>query len=131
MTFLRWARVEGYAVDPRLLELKRPKVPSKEPTVYHIAQLREILAACNLQLRQEALAVLMDGLQRHGRLRSPSPCVPAYVRDVATQLLELRAAMGHGGPRREWADLIAENTKRQPNDRLFGPGKDPYAFRLP
>jgi site-specific recombinase XerD len=36
LTFFRWARTEGYAVDPRLLELKRPKVPSKEPTVYHI-----------------------------------------------------------------------------------------------
>jgi len=23
------------------------KVPAKEPTVYHIAQLRQILAACN------------------------------------------------------------------------------------
>jgi site-specific recombinase XerD len=57
MTFLRWAHAEGYAVDPRLLELKRPKVPTKEATVYHIAQLQEILAACNPQLPQEALAV--------------------------------------------------------------------------
>jgi hypothetical protein len=29
LTFFRWARAEGYAVDPRLLELKRPKVPRK------------------------------------------------------------------------------------------------------
>jgi integrase len=57
LTFFRWARAEGYAVDPRLLELKRPKVPSKEPTVYHMVQIREILAACNPQLPQEALAV--------------------------------------------------------------------------
>src|ERR1700730_5635685 len=57
MTFLRWARAEGYAVDPRLLELKRPKVPIKEATVYHIAQLQQILTACNPQLPQEALAV--------------------------------------------------------------------------
>jgi integrase len=57
MTFLRWARAEGYAVDPRLLELKRPRVPNKEPTVYHFAQLQQILAACNPRLPQEALAV--------------------------------------------------------------------------
>jgi hypothetical protein len=61
MPFLRWARAEGYAVDPRLLELKRPRVPNKEPTVYHIAQLQQILAACNPRLPQEALAVRLLG----------------------------------------------------------------------
>jgi site-specific recombinase XerD len=47
LCFLRWARREGYAVDPRILELQAPRVPDKEPTVYHIAQVRKILAACN------------------------------------------------------------------------------------
>jgi hypothetical protein len=37
LCFLRWARREGYAVDPRILELTAPRVPDKEPTVYHIA----------------------------------------------------------------------------------------------
>src|SRR5215831_19149437 len=45
LTFLRWARAEGYEVDPRILGLKQPKVP-EEPTVFHIRQVREILAAC-------------------------------------------------------------------------------------
>src|SRR2546423_5679432 len=57
LTFFRWARAEGYPVDPRLLELKRPRVPSKEPTVYHLAQLRDLLDACNPHLPQEARAV--------------------------------------------------------------------------
>ncbi|HEY4026579.1 MAG TPA: tyrosine-type recombinase/integrase [Candidatus Dormibacteraeota bacterium] len=57
MTFFRWARVEGYQVDPRILELKRPKVPEQEATVYHIAQVRQIIAACNPKLPQEELAV--------------------------------------------------------------------------
>jgi integrase len=48
---------EGYSVDPRIIELKRPRVPDKEPTVYHINQIREILAACNPRLAQEELAV--------------------------------------------------------------------------
>ncbi len=38
-TFPRWARSEGYEVEPRLLELKRPKVPKKEPTLFHISKL--------------------------------------------------------------------------------------------
>ena len=57
LTFFRWARAEGYAVEPRILELKRPKVPEKEPTVFHIRQVQEILAACNPKLPQEELAV--------------------------------------------------------------------------
>jgi integrase len=57
MTFFRWADAEGYTVDPRILKLKRPLVPDQEATVYHIAQVRQILAACNPKLPQEALAV--------------------------------------------------------------------------
>jgi len=36
--FLHWARKEGYEVDPLILDLSGPRVPKKEPTVYHIAQ---------------------------------------------------------------------------------------------
>jgi len=57
LTFFRWTRAEGYPVEPRILELKRPKVPEKEPTVFHIRQVREILAACNPRVPQEELAV--------------------------------------------------------------------------
>ena len=59
MTFLRWAEDEGYAVDPRLRRLKAPKVPMKEATVFHIAQLRSILAACLQERPQEELIVRM------------------------------------------------------------------------
>ena len=57
LTFFRWARTEGYTVDPRILELKRPRVPEQEATVYHIAQVRQILGACNPKLPQEEPAV--------------------------------------------------------------------------
>jgi integrase len=56
-TFLRWAADEGYPVDGRILKLKAPKVPLKEPTLYHITQFRAILAACDPKRRQEELAV--------------------------------------------------------------------------
>lgn len=46
-TFLRWAVREGYGIDGRILDLPAPRIPEKEPTVYHIAQLRKVLAACN------------------------------------------------------------------------------------
>lgn len=44
-------------MDPRILELKRPRLSEPEATVYHIAQLRQILAARNPKLPQEELAV--------------------------------------------------------------------------
>lgn len=56
-TFFRWARAEGHSLDPRILDLRRPRVPEKEATVYHIAQVRQILAASNPRMPQEELAV--------------------------------------------------------------------------
>ncbi len=55
--FLRWADNEGYTIDPRLFKLPRVKVPAKEPTVYHLTRLRQILAACNADFPQQDLAV--------------------------------------------------------------------------
>jgi site-specific recombinase XerD len=57
LCFMRWARREGYAVDARILELTAPRVPDKEPTVYHIAQVRKILGACNPRIPTEDLVV--------------------------------------------------------------------------
>ena len=56
-TFLAWARDEGYPVDPRIFRLKPPKTPQKEATVFHINQLRKMLAACREDIPQEELAV--------------------------------------------------------------------------
>jgi site-specific recombinase XerD len=56
-TFFRWASVKKYPVDAGILELKRPKAPKKEPTVYHIRQIKDILAACNPRVPQEDLVV--------------------------------------------------------------------------
>jgi len=57
ITFLRWADGEEYPVDQRILRLKAPKVPDKEPTLYHLTQVRKILAACNARRPQEELTV--------------------------------------------------------------------------
>jgi integrase len=54
---MRWAANEQYGIDSRILTLKPPRVPDKEPTLYHLSQLRRILAACNEELPQEQLAV--------------------------------------------------------------------------
>jgi integrase/recombinase XerD len=57
MTFFRWAAEEEYDVDRRILSLKRPKVPEKEATVFHVNDLRAILAACDKRRPSEELAV--------------------------------------------------------------------------
>ncbi len=61
MTFLRWAEDEGYAVDTRMRRLKAPQVPLKEATVFHIAQLRDVFAACDPERPQEELIVRIAG----------------------------------------------------------------------
>ena len=72
LTFLRWARAEGYEFEGRIQELKRPIVPKPEAEVYHMSQLRAILAACNRRVPQEAGATA-EPCQRQGR-----PSVPGW-----------------------------------------------------
>src|SRR5260370_38203083 len=71
MTVLRGAEAEGYAFDTRMRRLKAPCVPLKEATVFHIAQLREVLAACNAERAQEELIIRM--LVGSG-VRAAEPC---------------------------------------------------------
>lgn len=73
MTFLKWARAEGYEVQPRILELKRPRVPAAEPTVYHVAQLREVLRACEEHRPEEAVAVRILVRFRRARVGALRP----------------------------------------------------------
>jgi len=54
-TFFAWAERDGYPVDVRLLRLPPPRRVHKEATLYHLAQLRAILAACRRP--EETLAV--------------------------------------------------------------------------
>jgi integrase len=64
---VRWARREGYRTDERILDLTAPRVPDKEPTVYHIVQIRQVLAACNPAVPTEDLVVRIlvgSGLRR-------------------------------------------------------------------
>ena len=87
MTFLRWAEDEGYAVDPRMRRLKAPRVPLKEATVFHIAQLRHVLAACNAERPQEELIARMlvgSGVRAAelcGRAVRAPDGLPALMRD--------------------------------------------------
>lgn len=67
LCFLRWARREGYRIDQRILDLAPPRVPLKEPTVYHIAQLRQVLAVCKPAVPTEKLVVRLlvgSGMRR-------------------------------------------------------------------
>jgi site-specific recombinase XerD len=56
-TFFRWASAKRYPVDAEILKAKRPRAAKTEPTVYHIRQVKDILAACNRKVPQEDLVV--------------------------------------------------------------------------
>ena len=54
-------------MDGRILDLPAPRVPAKEPMVYHIAQVRMVLAACNPEVPTEELIVRLlvgSGIRR-------------------------------------------------------------------
>ena len=70
LTFLRWARAEGYEFEGRIQELKRPIVPKPEAEVYHMSQLLAILAACNRR-RRRRLAPRPCHANGQGRLSMP------------------------------------------------------------
>ncbi len=108
LCFLRWARREAYAVDGRILELTAPRVPDKEPTVYHIAQVRTILAACNPAVPTEDLVVRIlvgSGLRRE-ELCGLAVVGPDGLSDVMTDSLgtgrvELRVRWNAGAKGRK------------------------------
>ena len=108
LCFLRWARREGYAVDGRVLELTAPRVPDKEPTVYHIAQLKRILAACNPSVPTEDMVVRIlvgSGLRRE-ELCGLAVVGPDGLSDVMTDSLgtgrvELRVRWNAGAKGRK------------------------------
>src|SRR5713226_2886008 len=108
LCFLRWARREGYAVDGRILELTAPRVPDKEPTVYHLAQVRKILGACNRAVATEDLVVRIlvgSGLRRE-ELCGLAVVGPDGLSDVMTDSLgtgrvELRVRWNAGAKGRK------------------------------
>jgi site-specific recombinase XerD len=89
MTFFRCALEEGYELDGKIHGLKRPRVPEKEPTVFHVRELRAILAACNKALPTEELAVrvLVGGGVRASELCGLAVVGPDGLPDLMTDSL--------------------------------------------
>jgi hypothetical protein len=120
LTFLRWAKDEGYEFDGRILELKRPKVPKPKADVYHMSQLRAILAACNRRVPQEELIVriLVGSGVRASELCGLALVGPDGLCDVMTDSItrgrvELRVRWDGGA-----------------NAPLFGLGRPPCGMRV-
>jgi integrase len=89
-TLLRWARNEKYAVNDAILGLKAPRIPTKEPTVYHIAQVRKVLAECNPEVPTEDLIVrvLLGSGIRRAEVCGLAVSAPDGLSDVMTDSLQ-------------------------------------------
>ena len=128
-TFFRWALDEGYEVQPRILTLRRVRVPWKEPTIFHLKQLREILLACNEDLPHEALAVKLlvgAGLRRAElgglALRAPDGLSDLMLDSIDRGIAELRVR-GDGGAK-------GMKTRRVPITTRLALEMKRYAARL-
>jgi integrase len=89
-TFLNWAEGEGYAVDARALRLKGIRVPLKEPTVFHIAQLRRVLSACQHPREDLAVRILIGSGVRASELIGLSTVGPDGMPDLMLDSMERR-----------------------------------------
>jgi site-specific recombinase XerD len=58
-TFFAWAEEEGYIIDGRILKLRKTRVPQKDATVYTLAQMDAILAACASPTEEVAIRLLV------------------------------------------------------------------------
>jgi site-specific recombinase XerD len=68
MAFLRWAADAGFAVDEELLRLKAPRREHKEAMVYHVAQVRQILAKCENPTEEMVVKILVGSGVRMSEL---------------------------------------------------------------
>ncbi|HEY4025479.1 MAG TPA: tyrosine-type recombinase/integrase [Candidatus Dormibacteraeota bacterium] len=68
MAFLRWAAEEGYPVDEGLLRLRPPHRERKEATVYHVAQVRQILSCWESPSEELAVKIMVGSGVRMSEL---------------------------------------------------------------
>ena len=108
--FLRWAELEGHPVDPRMLRLPAPRVPKKEMTVFHAAQLRRLLEACNSPVEDLALRILVGSGVRMSELYSLALRGPDGLPDLMIDSLD----RGYAELRVRWDAAKGGRARRVP-----------------
>ncbi|HEX6348403.1 MAG TPA: tyrosine-type recombinase/integrase [Candidatus Dormibacteraeota bacterium] len=109
--FLRWADLEGYPVDLRLLRMPGPRVPQKEVSVYHVAQLRKMLSACGSPVEETALRILIGSGVRLSELFGLALKGPDGLPDLMIDSLD----RGHAELRVRWdAGAKGKKARRVP-----------------
>ena len=89
-TFLRWASKEKYPIEDSILDLRAPRIPKKEPTVYHITHVRAVLAACSPAVPTEDATVrlLVGSGVRRAEACGLAVRAPDGLHDVMTDSLQ-------------------------------------------
>jgi site-specific recombinase XerD len=93
--FLRWAEAESYSFDLRVLRLPAPRLPCKEMTVYHIAQVRQILAACHTPAEDLAVWILVGAGLRMGELCGLALRAPDGLSDLMIDSIDFPQLLIH------------------------------------
>ncbi len=108
--FLRWADLEGHPIDPRLLRLPAPRVPRKEMTVFHAAQVRALLAACNSPTEDLLLRILIGSGVRMSELCGLAVRGPDGLPDLMIDSLD----RGYAELRVRWESAKGGRARRVP-----------------
>ena len=107
-TFFGWALEDGYAIDERILGLKKTKLPKKEADVFHISQIRGMLGACATETERVALRIFTGTGARLSEVGGISTRADDGLPDLMTDSMD----RGHADVRLRWTTTKGEKTRR-------------------
>jgi len=107
-TFFGWARDDGYGIDERILGLKKTRLPDQEADLFHINQIREMLAACSTETERVALRIFIGTGVRLSEAGGISTRADDGLSDLMTDSLD----RGHADLRLRWTTTKGQKTRR-------------------
>lgn len=107
-TFFGWARDEGYEIDDRILALKKTRLPQQEADVYHINQVRGMLAASAYETERVTVRLLVGTGARLSEVGGISTRAEDGLPDLMTDSMD----RGHADIRLRWTTTKAQKTRR-------------------
>jgi site-specific recombinase XerD len=98
-TFFGWAERDGYAIDRRILSLEKTRLPVQEADVFHVVQVRAMLAATRNETEDLLLRILLASGARRSEV---GPISTRYPGDGLGDLQHDSIDRGHGDLRLRW-----------------------------
>lgn len=87
-TFFAWAAEDGYTIDQRILRLRAPRRPRKEPTLFHLSHVRAILSATRHPEEALVIRILVGSGLRISEVGGLAVVAPDGLSDLVLDSME-------------------------------------------